>query len=210
MLRKKLDIQSSAPTVDQAVDQALKQLGCTRAETRVTILQTPKKGFLGLGRRLATVRVQLVDRGYAARRVLSELLCRMGMEADIHVHPASRVVELEVVTSWPQMVIGRHGTTLDALQSIGTALVDRISEDRTPLIIDVDNYRQRRSAALSRLARKISARVRKTGQPAAATVHSSWEQHVLGDALRQEPGVTVRPAGGRGPVRELLVRRQSR
>ena len=210
MLRKKLDIQSSAPTVDQAVDQALKQLGCTRAETRVTILQTPKKGFLGLGRRLATVRVQLVDRGYAARRVLSELLCRMGMQADIHVHPASRVVELEVVTSWPQMVIGRHGTTLDALQSIATVLVDRISEDRTPLIIDVDNYRQRRSAALSRLARKISARVRKTGQPAAATVHSSWEQHVLGDALRQEPGVTVRPAGGRGPVRELMVRRQNR
>jgi spoIIIJ-associated protein len=210
MLQKLLDIQSTAPTVDQAVAQALVEMGCTRAETRVTILETPKKGFLGMGRRTATVRVELVDRGYAARRVVLELLRRMGLEGDVHVHPASSFIELEIITHHPQLVIGRHGTTLDALQSLATALVDRGSDDRTPFLLDVDNYRQRRSAALSRLARKISARVRKTGQPAAATVHSSWEQRVLGDALRKEPGVIFRPAGGRGPVRELLVRRHSR
>lgn len=46
-------------SVDEAVELALKDLKATRDQVEVTILEEPSKGFLGLGSKLAKVKVEL-------------------------------------------------------------------------------------------------------------------------------------------------------
>src|SRR5215472_10596021 len=50
-------IETTAPTVDQAVNQALAQLGAEQDDVNIEVLSTPRAGVLGLGARQARVRV---------------------------------------------------------------------------------------------------------------------------------------------------------
>ena len=51
-------IEVSAATVDEAVDQALSELGATQDDVLIEVLSTPRSGLLGLGSRAARVRVR--------------------------------------------------------------------------------------------------------------------------------------------------------
>ncbi len=50
-------IEMEGASVAEAVDSALKQLGLRRDQAEVVILQQPSQGFMGLGKKLARVRV---------------------------------------------------------------------------------------------------------------------------------------------------------
>src|SRR5215831_21283505 len=50
-------IEVTAPTVDQAINQALAQLGADQDDVKIEVLITPRAGVLGLGARQARVRV---------------------------------------------------------------------------------------------------------------------------------------------------------
>lgn len=48
-------------SIDQAVDLALADLGLTREQVTVTVLEEPSKGFFGIGSKLAKVRVEEIE-----------------------------------------------------------------------------------------------------------------------------------------------------
>src|SRR5712692_2907459 len=50
-------IEETAPTVDEAVRQALAKLGAQQDDVTIEVLSTPRAGVLGLGVRQARVRV---------------------------------------------------------------------------------------------------------------------------------------------------------
>src|SRR5271170_5708385 len=50
-------IEATASTVDQAISQALDQLGAHQDDVTIEVLSTPRSGVLGLGVRPARVRV---------------------------------------------------------------------------------------------------------------------------------------------------------
>jgi spoIIIJ-associated protein len=50
-------IEATAPTIDQAITQALEQLGAHQDDVSIEVLSTPRGGVLGLGARQARVRV---------------------------------------------------------------------------------------------------------------------------------------------------------
>jgi spoIIIJ-associated protein len=50
-------IETAAPTIDQAISQALAQLGAEQDDVTIEVLSTPRSGVLGLGARQARVRV---------------------------------------------------------------------------------------------------------------------------------------------------------
>jgi spoIIIJ-associated protein len=50
-------IEITAPTIDQAINQALAQLGADQDDVKIEVLSTPRAGVLGLGARQARVRV---------------------------------------------------------------------------------------------------------------------------------------------------------
>jgi spoIIIJ-associated protein len=56
----KESMESSASSVEEAIQQALNQLGVTREKVKVTVLSEGKRGILGVGSEPARVRVELV------------------------------------------------------------------------------------------------------------------------------------------------------
>ena len=53
------EVERSAPSVEEAIEAALAELGATEQEVAVQILQEPRSGFLGVGGQEAVVRVRV-------------------------------------------------------------------------------------------------------------------------------------------------------
>jgi len=185
-----LHVEIEAPDLDEAVSRALAQLDCGRAEVELEILQLQSRGFLGLlGCRPARVKLSLSDRGVIARQLLRRLLELSGFSAQVEVSPSSQQIELLLSSEQSSLLIGRHGQTLEALQSLVTTMTDRLTTDRTPLCLDIDGYRQRRQLFLQQLARRLFRQVRRSRRSAATPPLSSGERRIVYELARQEADI---------------------
>ena len=182
-----LHLEVTAENLDTAVENALSQLKCTRAEADVEVLQVASPGFLGLfGKRQARVRVMLHDRGAIARQFTDGLLRLSGLEAEIEVVASPKQIQLLLSSDASSLLIGRHGQMLDAMQGLVGTMTDRQTTDRTPIVLDVDGYRARRHEFLTRLADKLSRKVRETGKPATTPPLALSERRILYERFKLE------------------------
>ena len=180
-----LHLEVTAENLDTAVENALSQLKCTRAEAEVEVLQAASSGFLGLfGKRQARVRVKLHDRGAIARQFTDGLLRLSGLDVEIEVVTSTKQIQLLLSSDASSLLIGRHGQMLDAMQGLVGTMTDRQTTDRTPIVLDVDGYRARRYEFLTRLADKLSRKVRETGKPATTPPLALGERRILHERFK--------------------------
>ena len=190
MILDDLITETTSNSLEEAVEKALVQLNCTRAEANIEVLQLHSRGFLGLfGKRPAKIRARLCDRGAIARQVASRLLKLSGLEAAIDLSRSSRMIEVKMSSDNNQLLIGRHGQTLDALQLLVTTITDRLTTDRTPLEFDIAGYRLKRKEFLHTLAQRMSRKVRQSGKPAATPPLNLYERRILHELFKREPGL---------------------
>jgi len=182
-----LHLEVASNNLDTAVENALSQLKCTRAEADVEVLQAASPGFLGLfGKRQARVRVKLHDRGAIARQFTDGLLRLSGLDVEIEVVTSTKLIQLSLSSDDSSLLIGRHGQMLDAMQGLVGTMTDRQTTDRTPIVLDVDGYRVRRHEFLNRLADKLSRKVRETGKSATTPPLALGERRILYERFKLE------------------------
>jgi spoIIIJ-associated protein len=206
MKQQSLYVEVAAKNLDTAVEQALAQLNCTRAEADIEVLQVHSSGLLGLfGRRLARVCVKVHDRGVIARQLTHQLLYLCDLEASVELISSRHQVELLLTAQDPSFVIGRHGQTLDALQSLVGTMTDRLTTDRTPIRLDVDGYRERRLDFLNNLACRLSQKVRQSGKPASTPPLVLSERRIIHELIKREPDLVTRSKSHDGGRKIIVV-----
>lgn len=203
------NLEISARTIDEAVELALRELDAARDEVEVTVLTKGKVGFLGLGGEEAKVRVTKLSRDneqppvIVAEEILRELLSLMKVPASIGVKESSEsgVVEghssvtLNITGENLGILIGRRGQTLSSLQYLVYLMLSHRMKVRVPLVVDVEDYRERREEALRRLALHMAEQVSSTGQPVTLEPMPPSERRIIHLALQEYPGVTTESIG---------------
>ena len=209
MNQQYLHVEVAAKNLDAAVEQALAQLDCTRAEADIEVLQVHASGLFGIfGRRLARVSVKLHDRGVIARQLTGRLLRLSELDATVELVSASNHIELLLTAQDTSLVIGRHGQTLDALQSLVGTMTDRLTTDRTPIILDVDGYRGRRRDFLNRLARRLLQKVRQSGKPASTPPLVLSERRIIHELFKQESDLETRSKNHEGGRKTIILQQR--
>ncbi len=197
----------SGKTEEEAIAAGLEQLGKTRDEVSVEVVERSKKGVLGIGRTDAVVRLsyEVTDtQRYRVERYLRGLLDCMGIEADIEIterEGGGLVANLS--GSAMGAVIGRRGETLDAIQHLVNYSVNRGSE-KMHISVDAENYRSKREESLVRLAEKMAAKAIKYKRSMALEPMNSYERHVIHTALQNYEGVSTASTGVE-PNRRVVV-----
>ena len=102
------------------------------------------------------------------------------------------------------VLIGRQGQVMDALQHITRLIVSREIEQWINLVIDIDRYKQRRAKSLGQLAERIAEHVAHTKQPVALEPMPPNERRVIHIALKNHPAVTTQSVG-RGDSRKVTI-----
>ena len=209
MIQQCLHVEVEAENLDAAVEEALSRLGCTRAEVDIEVLQVHSKGVLGLfGKQPARVSVKLHDRGVIAKQFTRQLLSLSGLEASVDVTTSSHTIEVHLKSNDPSRVIGRHGQALDAMQTLVVTMTDRVTTDRTEILLDVDGYRHRRRDFLQKLARRLSRKVRQSGKPATSPPLPLYERRTLHELLKSEPGLETHSKNHDGGRKVVILQKR--
>jgi spoIIIJ-associated protein len=216
------EVERSAGSVEEAIEGALQELGVTEQEAEVEIVQEPQKGLLGFGSQEATVRVRVRDdvggaeveeQAQVAEEFLGGLLDRMGLTAEVDWGEVDGVMYVDIFggddAGAMGLLIGRHGQTLESIQDLVRTAVQRRTEGRCRVVVDVEDYRKRRRAQLVERARAVASRVRRTGRPERLEPMSPFDRKIVHDAATDVDGVET-SSEGEDPERRVVIRRTRR
>ena len=215
------EVERSAPSVEEAIEAALEELGVSEQEAEVEIVREPQRGLLGIGGQDALVRIRVRDeepseseveeQAELAEEFLDGLLERMGITVDIEYHVVEGSMYVEIIGSEEEegmgLLIGKHGATLDALQELVRSAVQRRTASRCRVLVDVEDYRKRRRSQLADRARQVAQRVRRTGRQEALEPMNPYERKIVHDAASEVSGVES-ASEGEDPSRRVVIRKK--
>lgn len=197
--------EQEGTTVEEAMESALQELGVTRDKVRVTVLSEAKKSLFGLVSKPAKVRVSLrEDISSTPEGILSTILNQMGIESQVESRISDGNIYLDIKTPNAGLVIGRRGRTLDAMQHILNCIVNRSSLVKRRIIVDTEQYRERREEILVNLAQKLASRVKSTGQEVVVDPMNPQDRRIVHLALQDDEEVTTF-SRGEGSFRSVVI-----
>lgn len=173
-------------TVDDAIDAALKELNLTRDKIEVEVLDEGSKGlFKIIGARPAKIRVTVKrDYSYEAKCFLKEVLRPMGIQAEIRVKDEGDSIKISMTGPDMGVLIGYRGETLDSLQYLVSLVINKDQESEYKrVILDTENYRQKREETLKRLAFKIANKAKRTGRVVKLEPMNPYERRIIHSVL---------------------------
>ena len=101
-------------------------------------------------------------------------------------------------------LIGYRGTTINALQTLASAIANKHSSSKIIVIVDVGNYRERREKTLEDLAEKVSERVIKTKKSVTLDPMSAYERKIIHTKLQNSDKVKTY-SKGEEPHRRIVI-----
>ncbi len=137
---------------------------------------------------------------------LQGVLERMGIQADIDVNEADDKIVLEIQTADPEMVIGRKGQVVDALQHLVSKVVyrERAGEKGKPIVVDSGGYREKHVQRLQSLAQRMGEKALATQTIVELSPMSAHDRRIVHMAIAEIPGLSSR-SEGEGDDRHILV-----
>lgn len=111
---------------------------------------------------------------------------------------------LDVVGGDLALLIGRHGRTLDSLQTLVSAITSRSLGFRYPVIVDVEGYRHRRRQKIEDIARRAADRAARQHTAVRLRPMTAYERRVVHVVLRDDRRVAT-GSEGEDPFRVVVV-----
>lgn len=209
------NLEFSGKTVEEAIQHALEQLGVSRDEVEVAVVKEGKSGILGFGAEPAVVRVTPLtskpqgDAAEPAKNILERLLALMEIDGTVTLRTETVAggapsVVLNINGDDLSILIGWRGQTLSSLQYLVRLLVSHQTKSRAPIVIDVEDYKQRRNKALEDLARQMAEQVKANGKPFTFEPMSAFERRIIHITLADHPDVTTESMG-EGESRKVII-----
>ncbi|CAM3113036.1 RNA-binding cell elongation regulator Jag/EloR [Lactiplantibacillus plajomi] len=135
---------------------------------------------------------------------LLEIVKQLGIVADLDVDFGNRHATLNFDTAKQGLLIGKHGRTINALQDLAQVYMNHHGASHVNVVLDVDDYRERRAATLKRLAESTAREAIATGKQVFLDPMPSFERKLIHAELANNRHVTTF-SEGRDPHRAVVV-----
>ena len=203
-------IEVEEDTTEEALEAALKELGVSRDQVSVKVIHEPTKGILGLGAKLAKIRVTLKeDISSTPEVVLHEILSHMGLEAQIESQIINGSVHLTVSSDNPGILIGKHGQTLNAVEYLLNCILNRSSLVKKKVFVDAEGYRERREQMLTDLAQRAAVKVKETHQEIVLDPMPPRDRRIIHVTLQSDERIRTY-SRGEGMMRRVAITTRER
>ena len=198
----KKEVITTAKTIEEAVDLAVKELGAPSADKiEYTVLEEPKKGLFGIGATNAKISATYNVGGEEnALAFIKTLLGDMSIEADVTMTDGENGEKrISVTGEAAAVLIGHHGDTLDSLQYLANLAankrVDGKKEAYVKISVDVEGYRAKREETLRTLARRMAAKVQKYKKSVMLEPMNPYERRIIHSEIQNIEGVSTNSIG---------------
>ncbi len=134
---------------------------------------------------------------------ITELFGQMGFDVQIFERQEEGRTVLNLKTSDAQILIGKQGANLEALQHVIRLLVR--NQEIPPFAIDIDDYKEKRGVYLKEIARKAAAQARSSHRAVALFPMSAQERRIVHNYLSLFADLTSQSQGV-DPNRRIVIR----
>ena len=201
------EIEATGRTVDEAVESALTELDIKKDNAKVEVKEEPSQGILGIiGSKNARVVVKpLSDQKEYLEKYIKDMLKYMDIEGSVHVTEDDEKLKAEIFGEKAGILIGRRGRILSEIQYLISVIVRRqFSGLKKMVVVDIENYRDKREKTLSKLAKSVAQRVSKENCEQALEPMSPQERRIIHLALQDFPGIKTY-SSGEEPYRKVVI-----
>ena len=225
-------IISEGKTTNEAIENGLKQLHVSKNQVDIKVLESDdKRSFFSiLAPRVVKVELTLKEnkkeekvevsskprelRKYTAEELnaaennvknfLNDFLKKIGdnIEFSISKEETGLLVSINGVEAGH--LIGYRGETLYSVQNILVAVASKNLETRVRVILDIEDYKNKRVKTLEDLAERMENRVVRTGRPVTLEPMKPYERKIIHSKLQNSNKVTTHSVGEE-PRRRLVI-----
>ncbi|MCD6265127.1 MAG: protein jag [Deltaproteobacteria bacterium] len=200
-------VEIEAKTTQEAIKKACKHFNLNEEELNIEVLETRSAGIFGLaGNKKAKIRATpKKDSDIAlAQEILTKIISLISPDAKISVEKKVDDIVLNIGGNNPGILIGPKGKTLEALEFIINKAVNKASEKRVRIIVDVENYRQRRQEFLERLAFRMGEKAKKTRKPVRIDPMSPHDRRIVHLTLKGDCQLQTK-SNGEGFFKSVFI-----
>jgi spoIIIJ-associated protein len=147
---------------------------------------------------------KVVYKGDKALMTLQNLLDLMDVQAEVTMKEDDECIQMNIKTPEEEIITGRDGKTLHALQFMLNKIVNRMPEDRKRILIDSEGFRSRREQALIELAKTLGEKSKRLGKVIGINPMNPQDRRIIHLALKDDRELTTR-SDGSGLFRRLLL-----
>ncbi len=177
---------------EEAINKAVNELNTIRENLIVEVLEETK----GIVKKKVVVKVikqdEIVD---FIKDTLNEITKSMGVNINLEVRKRNETISIKIFSDNNAILIGKNGRTITALQSLIKQMVYNVLEEKISIILDVENYKEKRKKSLEYLARNTAKEVSKTKIEAKLDSMNSYERRIIHEALSNNRYVYTESTG---------------
>ena len=201
-------------TTEDAIENASRKLNLPVEELSIDIIEPGSSGIFGLvGSRRAKIRVTVKspikktddDNGLKiAKETLENILSLIPVNTTVSAEQTDSKIALTIEGDTSGLLIGRKGKTLDALQYIVNKVVNKTLEKRTRVVVDSENYRQRRKESLTLLALKMGEKAKRIRKPITTDPMNPHDRRIVHLALQEDENLDTK-SRGEGLLKKIII-----
>lgn len=197
-------IETQGKTVDQAIEIGLYKLGVKREDVKIDIIE--QAGLFNKARVRLSLGTSSPDEG-KLKELIEKLISLMGLDVDVYVEEREKEFFVNVIGTDSAIFIGKHGDSIEEFQILVNYIFnkDKARDEAKRIIVDSNNYAQRRTETLTNLAKRTAGKVVRDNKEFKFEAMNSYERRIIHSALADH-GKVITESYGNEPNRYVVVK----
>jgi spoIIIJ-associated protein len=139
-----------------------------------------------------------------AKETLQKILDLIPIQATIRVTQVAGQLILSIEGDKSGLLIGRKGKTLDAIQYLLNKMLNKALDKKVNVVVDSENYRQRREESLTQLALKMGEKALRSRRPVTTNPLNPHDRRIVHLALREDKRLDTKSRGD-GLLKKVVI-----
>ena len=135
---------------------------------------------------------------------LKDLTEKMGLEVTLEGSENPEIIYVDIEGKDSGTIIGKRGQTLDAIQYLTSLVANKGDGKYIKVVVDAENYREKREKTLEQLANRLASKVLKSGKSVRLEPMNPYERKVIHATLQSNSEVATR-SEGEEPYRRVII-----
>jgi len=181
-----------AKTKEEALEKAIKELNVAEKNLIVNVLEE-KNSLLKKNVKIEVINYNdIID---SIKENIIEITKLMGLTVNLEVRRRDDNITIKLFSDHNAVLIGKNGYTVEALQTIIRQIIHNETKEYIGIVLDVENYKEKRVKNLEYLAKKVAREVAKTKVEAKLDSMNSYERRIVHSILSEDKYVYTESTG---------------
>lgn len=179
-------------TKSEVIEKAIKELNTEEKNLIINVLEE-KNTILKKNVKIEVMTYNdIID---YLKELITEITKEMGLTVNLEVRRREDNITIKIFSDHNALLIGKNGNTIEALQTIVRQIIYNETNNYIGVVLDVENYKDKKVKNIEYLAKKVAREVAKTKVEATLDSMNSYERRIVHSILSEDKYVYTESTG---------------